>query len=100
MSFNAGATADGPDEWVVSGVNKGSVLNIRAEPSARANKIGTIEYNGRGLANLGCNGEPAFTDWEKMTDSQRERSKKKIWCRIRYQNIEGWVLGIYLREDN
>jgi len=93
------ATAEGPDAWAVTGVRAGGVLNIRAEPSARAAKIGRVPHDGRNLTNLGCTGEPTYMEWEKMSTAQRERVKQTRWCRIGYQGVEGWVLGIYLRGD-
>jgi uncharacterized protein YraI len=33
-----------------------------------------------------------------MNHVQREHAKRRRWCRIRYQGLEGWVRGIYLRE--
>ena len=50
------ATADGPDHFRVTGVEADDTLNIRAEPSARAGKIGEIPPQGVCIRNLGCQG--------------------------------------------
>lgn len=95
----AHATADGPDSWSVTGVASDDVLNIRFAPMATAPIIGTIPPDGRRLANLGCS-TPTFAQWSAMSSKEQERSAKKRWCRIRYEGIEGWVRGRYLREGD
>lgn len=52
----AHAEADGPDYYRVTGVAANDTLNIRAEPSASARKIGEIPPDGNGVKNLGCQG--------------------------------------------
>lgn len=94
------AEADGPDFYAVTGVSANDVLNIRAEPNARARKIGSIPHDGNGLRNLGCEGGPSFAEWEQMDKAEREAAKRKRWCRIEYQGTEGWVAGWYLAEDS
>lgn len=96
----AGATADGgPDYYAVTGVAADGVLNLRAGPSARSRKIGEIPHDARGLRNLGCTGGPSFAEWLKMSEAERGRAGRDRWCRVRYQNIVGWVAGRYLMED-
>lgn len=95
------ATADGgPDYYAVTGVAADRVLNMREEASARSRKIGEIPHDGRGLQNLGCIGGPSFSEWLKMSEAERRRAGRNRWCRVRYQNIEGWVAGRYLVEDS
>lgn len=95
------ATADGgPDYYAVTGVAADSVLNIRAEPSAKSRKIGEIPHSARGLRNLGCTGVPSFAEWSKMSETERRRAGRDRWCRVRYQGIVGWVAGRYLMEDS
>lgn len=95
------ATSDGgPDYYAVSGVAADSVLNIRAEPSAKSEKIGEIPHNARALRNLGCTGVPSFAEWSKMSGTERRGAGKDRWCRVRYQGLVGWVAGRYLREDS
>lgn len=93
------ATADGPDHFAVSGVAEDDVLNLRAAPSAHAAKIGEIAHDGRGLQNLGCQGLPSYGEWERMSEQQRRDSRKNYWCKVRYQGLDGWVAGRFLRED-
>jgi len=92
------AEADGPDWWAVTGVGTNDVLNIRAEPSASAEKIGEVPANAQGLRNLGCTGEMSFAEWEKATEAERERAKSNRWCKIEYSGATGWVAGRYLIE--
>jgi hypothetical protein len=94
------AEADGPDFYAVTGVAADDVLNIRAEPSARSEKLGEIPHDARGLENLGCLGLPSFVEWQAMTGQQRQASRKDYWCRVKYQELAGWVAGRYLREDS
>lgn len=94
------AEADGPDYYAVNNVAAVDVLNLRAGPSARADKIGEIPHDARHLRSLGCQGMPSFAEWEKMTPEQRVQSSKRYWCKIEYQGVEGWVAGRYLREDS
>ena len=96
----AHATADGPDFYAVTDVATDDVLNLRAGPSEDAEKIGQIAHDARGLQNLGCQGLPAFNEWERMTGKQREASRKHYWCKVRYQGVDGWVAGRFLREDS
>jgi hypothetical protein len=35
-----------------------------------------------------------------MTGKQREASRKHYWCKVRYQGVDGWVAGRFLREDS
>ncbi len=92
------AEADGPDQWVVTGVASNDVLNIRAEPNASSRILGTVPPNGRGLVNLGCTGIPDFALWQSMSEAERHRAAANRWCRIRYQNVVGWVRGKFLAE--
>jgi uncharacterized protein YraI len=94
------AEADGPDFYAVTGVAADDVLNLRAGPSAGAEKIGEIPHDGRGLRNLGCEGLPSFADWQTMTPQEREESRRHYWCRVAYRGLEGWVAGRFLREDS
>jgi len=97
---NALATADGPDYFAVTGVASNDVLNIRARPSYRSRKIGTIPSNGQRIKNLGCQGGPSFMEWENMTEIERKLADQKRWCRIIFQGIEGWVAGRFLAEGH
>ena len=96
----AHATADGPDYYAVTDVAADDVLNLRAGPSEDAKKIGQIAHDARGLQNLGCQGLPSYEEWERMSGKERQASRKHYWCKVRYQGVEGWVAGRFLREDS
>lgn len=101
LNVCSSATADGgPDYYAVTGIAADGFLNIRAKPSAGSRKIGEIPHDARGLKNLGCTGGPTFAEWLKMSEAERRRAAHKRWCRVRHQNIEGWVAGRYLMEDS
>jgi len=94
----AAAEADGPDFFRVTGVAAEDVLNIRAEPSASARKIGEIPPNADGIRNLGCQGGLSFTEWEAANRQEREASQRNRWCRIAFCGVQGWVAGRFLAE--
>ena len=94
------AAADGgPDHWAVSGIASGGVLDIFAEPSTDAPKLGAIPANGRKLDNLGCIHEPTYREWLAMSEAERRQAAERRWCRIRYGVVAGWVRGKFLQED-
>lgn len=63
----------------VRGIRNDDVLFIRAWPSAKSEKVGTIPPDGRGVSKLGpC---------------------KANWCKIRYRGITGWASMMYLVAD-
>jgi uncharacterized protein YraI len=96
----ASGTADGPDHYAVRDVAPGDVLNIRAEPSARAPRIGTIPHDGTCIRNLGCQGGLTFQEFSELTPAQQKQRLRENprWCRIEYQGVTGWVAGRYLAE--
>jgi hypothetical protein len=96
---SASATADGPDYYAVVDVAVNDTLSLHAGPSIDSEKIGEIAHDARGLRNLGCRGLPSFTEWQGMTDAERETSRLNSWCKVRYLGIDGWVPGRFLRED-
>ena len=96
------AEADGPDFYRVQGVAPDDVLNIRAEPSPRADKVGEIPPNGNCIRNLGCQGGLTFEEYSTLSPEQQEariRANPR-WCRIEYQATTGWVAGPYLAEGD
>jgi hypothetical protein len=79
----ADALKGGPDFWEVAGVEPGAQLNLRAEPSTRAQAMARFD-DGAVLRNLGC----------RMQGTQR-------WCQVEpaaTPNLKGWVSGRYLKE--
>ncbi|MCY6380517.1 META domain-containing protein [Hoeflea prorocentri] len=96
----AHATADGPDFFMVRDVAANDVLNIRTEPNPRAQKIGEIPPDGDGIQNLGCEGGLSFAEWLEATEAERDASERRVWCRIAYDGIVGWVAGRFLTEGS
>lgn len=77
----ADGDAGGPDNWIVSGVGRNDLLNIRTAPSPNAELVARVK-NGTVLRNLGC----------RTTGSSR-------WCRVATRlNDRGWANGRFLRE--
>lgn len=63
----------------VRGIRSDDVLFIRAWPSSKSKKIGSIPPDGRGVSKLGpCKGN---------------------WCKISYRGITGWSSMMYLVAD-
>ena len=100
LCSGAGAEADGPDFWRVTGVADGDGLNIRAQANARSAKVGAIPPNGNCIANLGCQGSLSFEEYTTLSQSEQAKRLKENprWCRIKYQGLTGWVAGRYLTE--
>lgn len=96
----AHATADGPDHFTVRGVSAGHVLNIRAEPDAKAPRVGAIPATGTCIRNLGCRGGLTLNEFTTLTPEEQARRQRENprWCRIEYRGTTGWVAGRYLRE--
>jgi uncharacterized protein YraI len=100
MAWEPRAAADGgPDYWAVTGIAVGFVLDIFAEPSTDAPKLGVIPSNVRKLQNLGCIHEPTYPQWLAMSEEERRQAAELRWCRIRYLGVAGWVRGRHLKED-
>lgn len=100
LAVTAFAEADGPDFFAVTDVAADDVLNIRAGPSAGTDKIGEIPHDGHAVQNLGCQGLPSFAEWQQMSAQARRAARRDHWCRVRYEGVEGWVAGRFLREDD
>lgn len=94
-------TADGPDYWAVHGVRSSDVLNVREKSTWKSKKIGEIPYNGKCIQNLGCIGGLTMHENTELSEAEQKKIQKNRprWCKIKYKNIEGWVSGKYLRED-
>jgi len=96
----AHAEADGPDFYRVSGVAADDVLNIRAEPTPHAAKVGTIPPNADCVRNLGCQGGLTFQEFStlNLAEQAKRLQQNPRWCQIEYQGVTGWVAGRYLVE--
>ena len=94
------AEADGPDHYRVTGVVADDLLNIRAEPNPRAEKVGEIPSDGNCIRNLGCRGGLTMDEYSTLSAEQKTRRLRENprWCKIDYQGVEGWVAGRYLAE--
>ena len=101
-SVTASADADGPDFYVVRGVARDDVLNMRAEPNPRARKVGEIPPDGACIRNLGCQGGLTFQEFTDLSPEERKKRERENprWCKVEYQGITGWVAGRYLGEGN
>ncbi|MGI0116202.1 SH3 domain-containing protein [Zooshikella sp. RANM57] len=99
--LNAWAEADGPDFWKVHGVAVNDTLNIRQQPGWQSNKLGAIPPNAQCLPNIQCTGGLTFEETTTLSEAEQDalRKQRPRWCKIRYQNITGWVAAKYLRES-
>lgn len=98
--LSASADASGPDYFRIVGVASNDVLNIRSQPTARSAIIGTIPPSGDGIENLGCQGGFSYAQWEAASPAEREAARKRVWCRINYRGVSGWVAGWFLAEGS
>ena len=96
----AAGEADGPDWWTVTDVADDDVLNIREAPDPHAKKTGEIPPNGTCIKNLGCVGGLTFEEFTSLSEEEKQRilRERPRWCKIEYQEVEGWVAGRYLTE--
>jgi uncharacterized protein YraI len=94
------ADADGPDYFRVVNVAANDVLNIRAEPSARSARLGSIPPGADCVRNLGCRGGLSLAEFTELNEAERAARLRQNprWCRVEYQGITGWVAGRYLAE--
>ena len=101
-SGTAFADADGPDFYVVRGVARDDVLNLRAAPNSRARKVSEIPPDGACIRNLGCQGGLSFQEFTELSPAKRKQRERENprWCRVEYRGITGWVAGRYLGEGD
>ena len=72
------AVADGgPDHWAVTGIASDGVLDVFAEPSTDAPKLGAIPSDGRKLDHLGCINEPTYQEWLAMSEDERRQAAER-----------------------
>jgi uncharacterized protein len=93
----AQATADGPDFFQSRpGVSK---IHIFEKPEPTSKELKSFNAPLTGLRNLGCQDSPSFSEFNQLSEQQRLTFSEKIWCKIAYHEIEGWVQSKYLAED-
>ena len=91
--------APSPPYWAVTGVRSNDVLHLRDMPAAESKSLAGIPAGAHGLKNLGCRSNvPSLEEWMRMSKAERDRGPTQ-WCRVEYQNKQGWVAGRYLRKD-
>ena len=96
------ADSDGPDYFRVIGVAKHDTLNMRAQPNARAPKVGEIPPDGTCIQNLGCQGGLTFQEFTELLPAARKKRERENprWCKVEYRGVTGWVAGRYLAEGD
>jgi len=90
----------GPDFYRVINVAPNDVLNVRALPSASAEKVGELPPNADSIHYDFCVGESTYQEWTEMNDAEREAAARLRWCRISWNGIEGWAAGRFLGEGD
>ncbi len=96
----AQATADGPDHLRVSGIAKGSALNMRTAPSTDAPVVGRIPAGTDGLLSFGCVGGLSPSEWQTATDDERAAAKRTRWCLVGHDRTIAWSAGWFLSEGS
>jgi len=74
------ATTAGAATYTITGVDPNDSLNIRAQPNAHANTIGSIPANAHDITGTG----------------QQQQTGRSTWREIIYQGTQGWVNSHYL----
>lgn len=98
LAGSAGATADGPDFYRVTGLAAGERLALRAGPGADHAGIGTVPAGAEGLVNFGCRGGLSLTEWQAADPDERAAAGERRWCRIGHGAVIGWSCGMALAE--
>ena len=96
-----GAEADGPDHWMLSGLEPGDGLALRAEPTFKGQVLDRLPHRVRCLKNLGCVGGLDFESYQAASPDERaaaERAEPR-WCQVEYNGHKGWVPARYLKEE-
>lgn len=91
------ATADGPDYFQTTLQRS---INLHLNSQADSKILTTILPGTRGLKNLGCNRSSSLSQWNQMNLEEKKQAKDKIWCKVKYNNLVGWIQNDYLHEDN
>ncbi|PHQ72202.1 MAG: hypothetical protein COB93_01265 [Sneathiella sp.] len=98
LSSPAQAEQGDPDYFQVN-MKPGSQLNVRKDPSVKAEKVGTLKAGTDQIANLGCHVGMPYLEWRKATTAVRKVETRRKWCNIEYNGMIGWTAGQYLQED-
>jgi hypothetical protein len=100
LAHQARGEADGPDFYRVVAVDAGDVLTIRAEPDARAKRLGSIPPGADCVRNLGCSGGLTLQEFTTLSEAERSARLRQNprWCRVDYRGTTGWVAGRFLAE--
>ena len=86
------ATADGPDYYQVIKLPEGYFLNVRSAPNLNGTILGSLPHDAKYLQNLGCVGGATYDEYMRGVPG------KPRWCKIKYEDLEGWSSGKYLGE--
>ncbi|MEX1034803.1 MAG: hypothetical protein WDZ54_02520 [Sneathiella sp.] len=92
------ANSDDPDYFRVK-MDPGGTLNVRKDPSIKAQKIGALEAETNGIVNLGCHIGMPYLEWRTSTTAIRKVETRRKWCNIKYNGMTGWTAGQYLEAD-
>ncbi|WP_340151605.1 hypothetical protein [uncultured Sneathiella sp.] len=94
----AQANSDDPDYFRVK-MDKGGTLNVRKNPSLKAQKVGALQAETNGIVNLGCHIGMPYLEWRNSTTAIRKVETRRKWCNIEYNGMTGWTAGQYLEAD-
>lgn len=93
----AQAVADGPDYFQIKAEE---AVNLHESNNLDSTFLATVPSDTKGLKNLGCSGFTPFDEWSKMSPEEQSKAKEKIWCKVSYKGVDGWVQNKYLAEDS
>ena len=98
LASTANAETDDPEYFRVN-MKPGSTLNVRKNPSLKAQKIGALTAETEGIVNLGCHVGMPYLEWRNSTTAIRKVETRRKWCNIQYNGMVGWTAGQYLEAD-
>lgn len=96
----AGAQAEGPDYFRITGLKKEDRVNVRRAPNTDAKIVGRIPKDSDGIKNLGCKGGLTPRQWEKASEAKKNAAARERWCQVSFGDVTGWVLGRFLAEGS
>lgn len=89
------AEADGPDFWQV---RDPVAITLHESTRLDATAIATIPAGTKGLKNLGCEGAVSYEEWSRMSETEQQGARDRIWCKVSYADQIGWVQNKHLVE--